>query len=141
MLTQDEIAQLRKFKFVRVKSQFAEHWLPRPIMGEPLTEQAKFVFVSGQCHAFAIAIHKLTGWQIVADEDFLGRAKGHILVRMPDGKGVIDATDEVLEDHASFQVITREDLMRAYKNGYREWIYPNVRAALPFAKARLAVLK
>jgi hypothetical protein len=126
--------------FVQIRSQFGTHYLSLPVEGEPLSEEAQFAFIHGQCHAFAIALHMLTGWQIVADDDFLGRAKGHILVRMPDGKGVVDAY-EIEEDNPLFQPITPKDIFNAYRKKYRGWLKPNVRAALPFAKARLAELR
>ena len=52
-----------------------------------LDRKAKVVFTRGHCHSLALAVHKLTGWQIygLADDegDYI-----HIMVKTP--KGYLD---------------------------------------------------
>ncbi len=104
-----------------------------------ITPGAVHVFLNGQCHAFAIAIRKLTGWEMVADDDLLGRGRGHIMSRVP-GFGVMDIL-ELQPDSPDYQVVTEKDLMNLNKRGVRSWLKPNIKAAMPFARRRLEETK
>ena len=67
---------------------------------EPMTNSLKAgvidrdatrVFLSGQCHSLALALHRLTGWQIVGlygwDDEF-PLTPGHVVVRDEQGEYV-----------------------------------------------------
>lgn len=52
------------------------------------------IFTNGQCHSFALAIHKLTGWDIYGlvdySQDDCKSAPGHIVNRFRDTRDYID---------------------------------------------------
>ena len=55
-----------------------------------LDQRAWLAFIYGQCHGLALAVHRRTGWPLVAVVDHDGVCE-HICVRRPDGQ-IIDVT-------------------------------------------------
>jgi hypothetical protein len=104
-----------------------------------IDQQAEFVFTMGQCHAFALAVNKLTEWQIVADDD-ITRGKGHLLIRLPNKLGVFDIS-ELHEDDGSWPDVTVRQVELLWEERMREWLEPNLEAAMPYAEIRVEDLK
>jgi hypothetical protein len=116
-----------------------------------IDSEAKRAFTRGQCHALAVAINKLTGWTIKGvGRDFCGDyslSPCHCVVYASELKAYVDingASKRVprLNYHDTFRIVNRNisaKTIRAEKlEGY---IKPNVRAAMPFAKALVQMVR
>ena len=110
-----------------------------------IDENAREAFTLGQCHALALGIHELTGWEMgglgwscqecgceeegcYCEADYL---PGHVVVKDPDGNFVdVNGTPE---DHwgDDFRPLDRETLTEHYPgNGY---MTPDLDAGRAFA--------
>lgn len=107
-----------------------------------LDHRAHHAFTCGQCHAFALALHQLTGWPLYLlchDEDDPMDSWTHVVVRHPDGSYIdIDgASEDLPEAWGAYAVPTNKSTV------YRlpDRVVPiRVKAAEPFARAVLAQL-
>ena len=97
---------------------------------------ARRAFHSGQCHALALAINKLTGWPIkgVGDDDSdTADSPAHCLVYVPALRRYLDIDGLSTKPPRGWRVLNRRVTERAV-NKFRYYLEPNVRAAKPFAK-------
>jgi hypothetical protein len=119
-----------------------------------LNANAERAFTSGQCHALALALHELTGWEVgglawtyVGDEDIpldLGETLGveempkHVVVKAPDGS-LLDVEGWGVEDRwgrDDFRPLAPEVILDTFpRAGYLE---PDMDAANAFAPLVLA---
>ena len=104
-----------------------------------IDQQAEFVFTMGQCHAFGLAVNQLTGWQLVCDDD-ITRGKGHIMIRLPNKLGVFDVA-ELHEDNGYCPAVTVRQVECLWEERMRNWLPPDLGAAMPYAKIRVSQLK
>jgi hypothetical protein len=104
-----------------------------------IDKRAEFVFTMGQCHAFGLAVNQLTGWQLVCDDD-ITRGKGHIMIRLPNKLGVFDVA-ELHEDDGYWPDVTVRQVECLWEERMRNWLPPDLVAAMPYAKIRVAQLK
>lgn len=101
-----------------------------------ITAKAKKVFTQGQCHALALAVHELTGYQLVGlysyYEDPEYNTPAHVVVRMPNGS-LLDIEGPGCESRWPNDAIevTKEDVLE-FQN--RDYLEPNLEAARPFAR-------
>jgi hypothetical protein len=107
-------------------------------------EEARKVFLRGQCHALALAIHELTGWTIKG----LGGPYGgdspdspaHCVVYCPALKSYVDITGRVSRNYwrnqRNWKVINRRVTPELAKN-FRYYMKPDVVTARKFAKTIL----
>ena len=112
-----------------------------------LTPEARHAFTNGQCHAFALAVQELTGWQIggISWSYYEGQeVPNHVVARSPDGR-LIDITGDVDTDRwgTDFRPFD-PDAFDAWILGTEEepegYLVPNVEAARPFAQNLLTTL-
>lgn len=61
-------------------------------LGDVITPQIERIFSRGQCHALAVALHEILGWEVMgAYYQFGGsRHTSHYVVQCPDGRGDAD---------------------------------------------------
>lgn len=104
-----------------------------------LDEAAIACFSTGQCHAMALALHRLTDWQIVAitDED---DEVNHLAVRTPSGRilDIAGAHDpEALEEAWDGQIVpmSEADALALERTGV--WRRPDIETASSLADAVL----
>ena len=122
-------------------------WVPL----NPDDPRTRYSFVSGQCHSFAFAMHKLTHWPLFllcdksADDKFVddsGLIDGnpvswsHVVVLAPDGRFVDVDGAWRLEEGKWYDLVplctgTIENTLDIIRHSCD---YINVRAAVPFAK-------
>lgn len=108
-----------------------------------IDEQARRVFVRGQCHALALAIRELTGWPLFGLVDRRDgnsqRSPGHVVVRTPSG-AYIDINGKGAAGRWKKRY-PRAKLYRLYpcriRNGMRGYLPADIKAATPFAKTVL----
>lgn len=103
------------------------------------------VFTSGHCHSFALAMHKLTGWKMVAvclpgeyiDVPTVDEAPSHVMVQHPSGKYVdIHGFRDPHTDYPSVRrmaSVSRKDIM-----GFRGYYSPNIKIAMPYVHTVLS---
>ena len=102
-----------------------------------LTPEARNVFMTGQCHSFALAI--------------ASQVAGGVYSKLgPDGKTIVHCFALVFDDNGNEWLVDAEgkykygELARVrripenYKFRGKGWLKPNVEAATPFAEKRLA---
>jgi hypothetical protein len=115
--------------------------------GKLIDDNAVWAFTRGQCHAFALAVHKLTGFEVKGlwrESDVEGlsvvdeQSPGHVVAKAPDGR-LLDITGHPLKymKTISFHVgaITTLDPKEVPHMIY--YFKPNVTAAIPFARTLL----
>lgn len=101
-------------------------------------------FRSGQCHALAIALHKLTGWTIKGlgrrDEQDAPDSPAHCVVYYPALRSYVDIGGKVSRGYYNksrgWKVLNR-DVGPQQARKFRLYLKPNVEAAIPFAKSIL----
>lgn len=113
-----------------------------------IDDDAVTVFSRGQCHAFAIEMHKKTGWEIVGlfrgDWEFESNSTpGHCAVRHPDGR-VIDiegaGADERWENKYDGSRVEPQSLERILSYERIDYRPPDLEGARPFVEAVLETL-
>lgn len=107
-----------------------------------IDSDARNVFMRGQCHSFALAMHRETGWPIVGfkDEEDYHDSPGHCAVFCPqlneyvdvEGVGAKERRDESAARHGkTIKVIP----IKPYKIGkLKDYLPIKAREARPFAK-------
>jgi hypothetical protein len=101
-------------------------------------------FRRGQCHALAIALHKLTGWTIKGlgrrDEQDAPDSPAHCVVYCPALRTYVDIGGKVSRGYYNknrgWKVLNRNVAPRQVRK-FRLYLKPNVEAAIPFAKSIL----
>ena len=108
--------------------------------GRVVDENAVRAFTNGQCHAFALAVHELTEWEMCGLHwPHNSGSPNHCVAITPEGK-LLDIHG--LEAEANAEEIgwtgrtplTKEQIVE----GLEYYIKPDVEAALPFARTILA---
>lgn len=119
--------------------------------GKVLNADALMAFTHGQCHSFALAVHKLTGWTLAAiafDDSYFGREDiysgerdaepAHILCLTPEGRLFdihgLDAADNLSRAEKEYRVQPTDEVRIRSLETY---LIPNLEAALPFARTLL----
>jgi hypothetical protein len=109
-----------------------------------IDRHAENAFSRGQCHALALALHRLMGWELyglyTASERRSRRYNGtpsHTVVRMPDGdyldihgNGALDNWRVSWPD-AEPIALTEAEVLAFEHRDYRK---PNIKAAMPYAE-------
>lgn len=109
--------------------------------GRLIDDNARYAFTRGQCHAFALAVHKMTGWEMLGvnwpGEDY-DNEPGHVLTVTPDGQffdiwGLKAAEyQEMVHRRLRYPLdpkpVTEEEILN-----FQYYSRPNVKAAIPFA--------
>lgn len=98
-----------------------------------LTPEARWVFTNGHCHSFALALRKLTGWKLVAQEGPRGVVL-HVLVARADRSPlvVVDAAKSLVLPQRGPNILGFHCKFRG-----RGWLKPEVEKLMPFALRRL----
>jgi hypothetical protein len=101
---------------------------------------AERAFTNGQCHALAIAIHDLTGWQLIAlcqadPDDFEDRYdvldnSGHVVVRTPRGDYLNIRGKDVLDRWSDSKPV---EITRDEACDMPRYMKPDLNAARVFA--------
>lgn len=106
-----------------------------------VNRNAKLAFASGQCHAFALAMHSLTNWPIygIVGKDDTENSPAHIVVKNPKNGGYLDikgygAVTKWRKTHGKVKVISLKPEQIYKFDGY---LLPDIKAAMPFAKRLL----
>jgi hypothetical protein len=63
------------------------------VLGEVITPRIEHIFSKGQCHALAVALHEILGWEVMGAYDFWGggsRHTYHYVIQCPDHRGDAD---------------------------------------------------
>lgn len=63
------------------------------VLGGTTTPRIGRIFSAGQCHALAVALHEILGWEVMGTYDQFGggsRHTYHYVVQCPDGRGDAD---------------------------------------------------
>ncbi len=108
--------------------------------GKVVDENAIRAFTNGQCHAFALAVHMLTGWEMKGlsrhGED--KNSPNHCVVVAPDGR-LLDIHGKKAAVNAQIMGWENQTPLTktAIKRGLRYYVKPDVKAALPFARTVL----
>jgi hypothetical protein len=105
-----------------------------------IDSSAEHAFTRGQCHALALALHKLTGWKLYGlydrNEWDNGETPGHVVVRSPKGKYIDITGDNALSNwqyywpEAEPHCIREQDVLKLSTLDYCE---PAIDAAYPYA--------
>ena len=114
-------------------------------------DEVRDVFSHGQCHSFALALHKLTGWPLFAMYEKNTSRAHHVVVQHPsgdfvdvEGLGAFDRWQEEWENCLELRSV-RPGQIRYWvrqRNENGSGYFPtNVRGALPFAEDVLANLR
>lgn len=101
------------------------------------------IFTSGHCHSFALEMHRVTGWTMVAvellDESIygpVGEYPSHIMVQHPNGKYVdIHGFREPRIDYPMVRrmvPVTKEQIMK-----FKGYMRPNTKIAESYVKTVL----
>jgi hypothetical protein len=93
-------------------------------------------FTQGQCHAFALALHEISGWPIVGLfnewRKVIGGTPGHCAVKSPYGIVDIEGLGAVNRHcYGCVKVVSKERVLGFQNIDYME---PNVEVARPFAR-------
>lgn len=108
-----------------------------------LNNDAKRVFVRGQCHSLALAIREITGWPLYGlvdrEDGNTSTSPSHVVVRTPNGAYIdVNGPGAVKRWRKQYP---RTKLCRMYpsriKQGLGNYLPLDVSAARPFAKAVL----
>lgn len=111
-----------------------------PSITDPIVQD---VFVSGQCHAMALAVNAITGWDMYGVYAGYDSVPDHVVCLSPKGyidvNGIIDECSRFSEGRGYiYKKITRGDIefwveehKRNPKQGYLE---PNVKDTMPYAE-------
>ena len=61
-------------------------------LGDVITPEIEHIFSFGQCHALAVALHELLGWEVMGTYSPWGddRSTFHYVVQCPDKRGTAD---------------------------------------------------
>ena len=113
----------------------------RPINTEGIIDyDAEYAFTRGQCHSLALALHRLTGWQLYGlykpNELRYGRTPSHTVVRSPDGEYIDIGGNTALEDWREYYpdakpvAVTEAQVLEFEHDDY---VKPNIKAAMPYA--------
>jgi hypothetical protein len=102
-----------------------------------LTPEAQHVFMTGQCHSFALAIASRVVGGVYGQLGEDGKTIEHCFALVFDGNGnefLVDAVGKY-----KYRAIGHVRLLpENYKFRGKGWLKPNVEAAAPFAEKRLA---
>lgn len=106
-----------------------------------IDHKAEHAFTRGQCHALALALHRLTGWELYglydSDYDFeCGETPAHVVVRMPNGDYLDIEGNNALENWReswpnSVPYAVTEAQVLDFEN--IDYCAPAIDAAMPFA--------
>ena len=108
-----------------------------------IDSEAEIVFTRGQCHALALALHKLTGWPIKGASYYRcssWESPSHCLVYWREWRVYVDI--EGVKKHpwigrTKLVVSHRYLSPKRAKSGLGKYKKPNLRAAMPFARTIL----
>jgi hypothetical protein len=105
-----------------------------------IDHDAKQAFTRGQCHALALALHRLTGWQLYGlyrpHELRRGTTPSHTVVRTPDGEYIDINGNNALEEWRKYyheaepKAVTEAQVLAFEEDDYCK---PDIKAAMPFA--------
>lgn len=110
-----------------------------------INKNAILAFKRGQCHALALALHKLTNWPIygICDWSNTPADPGHVVVKNPKNGGYID-----IEGYGAVQRwrkrwgdVTLHLLTPKQTYKLDTYLRPSVKKATPFARKVLENLK
>jgi hypothetical protein len=100
---------------------------------------AEYAFTRGQCHALALALHRLTGWQLYGLYKPNERGTpSHTVVRSPDGEYIDINGNNALKDWREYypavkpKAVTEAQVLEFENDDY---VKPDIKAAMPYAKA------
>ena len=113
----------------------------RPINTEGIIDyNAEYAFTRGQCHSLALALHRLTGWELyglyIRDEFESGKTPSHTVVRTPSGEYIDIEGNTALEDWREYYpdakpvAVTEAQVLEFEHDDY---VKPNIKAAMPYA--------
>jgi len=101
---------------------------------------AERVFTRGQCHALALALHRLTGWELYGlyspGEWRRKETPGHVVVKSPDGMYIDITGDNALEGWRAYwpeatpHALTEAQVLEFEHDDYQK---PFIEAAKPYA--------
>jgi hypothetical protein len=106
---------------------------------------AEYAFTRGQCHSLALALHRMTGWELYglySEYDWTRKQAGrestpsHVVVRSPEGKYIDITGDDALEGwHQWWPDATPHSVTEAEVLGFSDidYIKPDITAATPYA--------
>jgi hypothetical protein len=101
-------------------------------------------FTLGQCHAFAVAIHRLTGWTIKGIKPYPdSRYLGHCVNYSPELKGYVDIrglvkkVDRFNWGRQAYVAVSRLSESTIVNQGLDGYMEPDVENAMPFARTLL----
>ena len=108
--------------------------------GKVVDDNAIRAFTNGQCHAFALAVHELTGWELNGLHwPHNSGSPNHCVAITPEGK-LLDVLGLKAEANAKEigwnkrTPLTKKQIVE----GLTHYIKPDLEAALPFARTILA---
>ena len=118
----------------------------RPINTEGIIDyDAEYAFTRGQCHALALALHSLTGWQLYGlykpCELRWSGTPSHTVVRSPDGEYIDINGNNALEEWQEYypeaepKAVTEAQVLAFEEDDYCK---PDIKAAMPYAKTLAA---
>ena len=108
-----------------------------------IDSEAEIVFTRGQCHALALALHKLTGWPIKGASYYRcssWESPSHCLVYWRERRVYVDiegAKKHPCIERTKLVVSHRRLSPKRVKYGLNWYKEPDLAAAMPFAKAIL----
>jgi hypothetical protein len=106
-----------------------------------IDHNAEYAFTRGQCHALALALHRLTGWELYGlyNSDWAfenGETPEHVVVLMPNGDYLDINGNNALENwreswpDSEPHAVTEKQVLGFEHIDYRR---PSIDAAMPFA--------
>ena len=110
-----------------------------------IDHEAREAFTRGQCHGLALALHRLTGWELYGlykpSELRYGGTPSHTVVLSPDGEYIDINGNNALEDwRGYYPAATPKAVTEAQVLEFEhiDYVTPDIVAAMPFAKALYA---
>ena len=101
---------------------------------------AEYAFTRGQCHSLALAMHRLTGWELYGlykpNELRRGGTPSHTVVRSPDGEYIDIGGNTALEEWREYYPDAKPvAVTEAQVLGFEhiDYVKPNIKAAMPYA--------
>lgn len=109
--------------------------------GKLIDDNAVHAFTRGQCHAFALAVHQLTGFEIQGlwgAHAITQNSPGHVVTKAPDGR-LLDITGHPVEYMGAigFKVARIAPVPVEDVPTLQYYMPPKVDVALPFARTML----
>jgi len=111
--------------------------------GAKLTPELCWVLMNSHCHSFALALHRLTDWPLVAK--VTNGELEHVLCQMPDGR-LVDAQCTMKYPEEQLLDLSSDPGLRVLHSGYEflskdGWLKSVEDVLTPFAQQRLEELE